>query len=144
MRRLGEKDGRKGEKGEERKTRANTSWRNGKRTDGNRSRQFMQPLLQVNASSDTLRYADLKARALRFGAHLRFSAVKSGLSVFPFHPSSFHPVACIYFLLATRELLRPIFHAFIRFLFFFFYFKIREIVLFAVFHRKVFLHVRTF
>jgi len=32
-----------------------------KRTDGNRSRQFMQPLPQVNAASDTLRYADLKA-----------------------------------------------------------------------------------
>lgn len=26
-----------------------------------RSRQFMQPLPQVNAASDTLRYADLKA-----------------------------------------------------------------------------------
>jgi len=32
-----------------------------KRTVGNRSRQFMQPLPQVNAASDTLRYADLKA-----------------------------------------------------------------------------------
>lgn len=45
----------------ERRVRPNNSWQNGKRTDGNRSRQFMQPLPQVNAASDTLRYADLKA-----------------------------------------------------------------------------------
>lgn len=43
------------------RARPNNSWQDGKRTDGKRSRQFMQPLPQVNAASDTLRYADLKA-----------------------------------------------------------------------------------
>jgi len=51
----------KGEKGEEKGAHGRISGGMEKRTDGNRSRQFMQPLPQVNAASDMLRYADLKA-----------------------------------------------------------------------------------
>lgn len=48
-------------KGKKKEVQANNSRRNGKRTDVNRSLEFMQPLPQVNAASNTLGYADLKA-----------------------------------------------------------------------------------